>query len=402
MMRKLAVVLIALVCGLVPSTRFRQDHVVGATSPVLMATFVSVGTRFSCAVTTGGGVKCWGENQFGQLGDNTTDQRSLPVDVVGLTSGVVSLAAGGHHACALTSDGAVKCWGYNGAGTLGDSTTDDRHTPVAVIGLSSGVTAISAGRVHTCALLSGGAVKCWGWNQYGQLGDDTTDMRSTPVGVNGLPSGIRAIEVGAEHTCALTATGGVKCWGRNNYGALGDGTMDDRHLPVDVLGLGGGVSALAAGLHTCALIDGAMKCWGLNGNGQLGIGLTTPAWQTIPNDVQGLNGLVKAIVTGESHTCAVMAGSVRCWGGNGQGQLGDGTKEDRTVPTQVIALSGGSVFAANAFHTCTVTGCGSVACWGLNDSGQIGDGTKNERLAPVPLSGGSLNCTMLPLILMAF
>jgi alpha-tubulin suppressor-like RCC1 family protein len=199
---------------------------------------------------------------------------------------VAAIAAGSGHTCALlTADGA-KCWGANDDGQLGDGTTTPSSTPVDVVGLTSGAAAIAAGREHTCALLTVGGAKCWGDNYYGQLGDGTTTPSSTPVDVAGLASGAAAIAVGDYHTCAMTTSGGIKCWGYNGYGQLGDGTTTDRSTPVDVAGLASGVAAIALGAwgHTCALTTaGGVKCWGLDERGQLGLG--TIVYSTTPIDV---------------------------------------------------------------------------------------------------------------------
>jgi len=237
---------------------------------------ISSGSNHSCAVLSSWNVKCWGQNAYAQLGDGATPSldKNTPIDVIGL-SNVKSVSAGGKHTCALLFTGGIKCWGWNESGQLGNGTAITcEKTPVAVTTLTSGVKAISAGFEHTCALLNTGGIKCWGNNQYSQLGDGTNENRNTPVDVTGLTSGVTAISAGFSHTCALLDTGGVKCWGNNQNGQLGDGTIINRSTPVDVVGLTSGVTAISCGYyHTCALLNnGAVKCWGGNVNGQLGDG----------------------------------------------------------------------------------------------------------------------------------
>ncbi|ACL23603.1 RCC1 domain-containing protein [Chloroflexus aggregans] len=352
-------------------------------------TAIAAGGRYTCALTSSGGVWCWGRNDSGQLGDGSFTNRSTPGAVGGLPSGVTAIAAGGAHTCALTSSGGVWCWGGNDSGQLGDGSYTDRSTPGAVSGLPSGVTAIAAGGAHTCARTSSGGVWCWGGNFYGQLGDGTTTDRSTPGAVSGLPSGVTAIAAGNYHTCALTGSDGVWCWGDNFYGQLGDGTTTNRSTPGAVSGLPSGVTAIAAGnYHTCALTSsGGVWCWGRNDSGQLGDGTTTN--RSTPGAVGGLPSGVTAIAAGDYHTCALMSsGGVWCWGLNNRGQLGDGSYTDSSTPVAVGGLpSGVMAIAAGNYHTCALTGSDGVWCWGTNSDGQLGDGTTTNRSTPVAVSG---------------
>ena len=263
--------------------------------------FVSVtnGTFHSCGLLAGGTVECWGGNQRGQLGGPSSETcgsgsspdscSTTPVAVPGLTGRVVSISAGWMHTCAVLEDTTVQCWGHNN-GMLGNGVIAMASPAVAVAGLS-GVTAVSAGYKHTCALLADGTVSCWGqmpW--YG-----TTGFSLTPAIVSGL-SGVTAISAGQSHTCALLGDGTVKCWGNNDSGQLGTGsTATSSPTPSTVAGLAGPVTALSAGgAHTCALLEsGAVQCWGTNREGELGDGTLTGS--TTPVTVSGLES-VTAIV----------------------------------------------------------------------------------------------------------
>lgn len=355
----------------------------------LEAVQISSGVSHTCAVTTSGGAKCWGNNYTGKLGDGTNTDSMAPVDVIGLTSGVASISASWSHTCAVTTSGGAKCWGGNDFGQLGDGTTTENQTPVDVIGLTSGISSISSGSSHTCALTTSGGAKCWGNNGNGNLGDNTTTQRLTPVNVSGLASGVASISSGRyfenSHTCAVTTSGGAKCWGNNYSGKIGDGTTTHRLIPVDVTGLTSGVASISSGgLHTCALTtSGGAKCWGSNDNGRLGDGTISQSNTAV--DVSGLTSGVASIVTDGSHTCALTTiGGAKCWGFNAWGQLGDGSTTQRLTPVDVSGLTSGvsSISTGNSY-TCALTTSGGGKCWGNNGYGQLGDGTTTMGLTPV-------------------
>lgn len=351
---------------------------------VLNVSKIAAGSMHTCAITETGGVKCWGYNGHGQLGDNSTTDRVTPVDVVGLGSGVVSIAAGFNHTCAITATGAAKCWGLNGSGQLGDNSITARRTPVDVVGLGSGVESIAAGQYHSCAVVGGG-VKCWGGNGFGQLGDNSTTTRRTPVAVVGLDSGVAGISTVGVSTCAVTTSGAAKCWGANGNGQLGDNSTAQRNSPVTVTGLGAGVSSVAAGVsHTCAVTtSGAAKCWGWNAYGQLGD--NSVIQRLTPVDVVGLGAGVASMSANQLHTCAVTtSGAAKCWGLNGAGQLGDNSTGQRNAPVDVVGLGVGVArITTGDNHTCALMTTGSAKCWGSNGSGRLGDGTATNRLTPV-------------------
>jgi alpha-tubulin suppressor-like RCC1 family protein len=197
---------------------------------------VSAGGEHTCAVTSAGGVQCWGYNGSGQLGDNSPFSSNFPVNVQGLT-GVVGVYAGMTHTCALTSAGAVQCWGGNAFGQLGNDSTTNSPVPVGVQGLTAGVVALSVGDYYACAITSSHALVCWGGNGHGELGNNTTTDSGIPVSVVGLAAGVSAVSAGSGHTCAITSTGAGMCWGYNGHGELGNNSTTNSTVPVEVTGL---------------------------------------------------------------------------------------------------------------------------------------------------------------------
>jgi alpha-tubulin suppressor-like RCC1 family protein len=378
------------VTGTYKNNQGQQVYTIAVNGATLEAVQISPGATHTCAVTTAGAAVCWGDSRHGELGIHPLYYHPTPGQVFGLSSGVASISAGRYYTCAVTTAGAALCWGDNSFGQLGDNTLSARSTPTPVFGLSSGVKKIVAGFYHTCALTTSGGVLCWGRNADGQLGNGTiSSFSATPVPVVGLSSGVADISLNINHTCAVTTTGAALCWGDNSVGQLGDGTQTDRLTPTPVAGLSSGVVSVKAGQSlTCALTTaGAVLCWGYNYDGVLGDGTQTD--RLTPTPVAGLSSGVVSIDAGLSHTCALTtAGAVLCWGYNYAGQLGDGTTTNRSTPTSVVGLPSGVVSISTGFyHTCALTSAGTAWCWGFNDYSQIGDGTRSAyRLSPVLVS----------------
>ncbi|MBN1437764.1 MAG: hypothetical protein JW929_00005 [Anaerolineales bacterium] len=354
---------------------------------------IAAGWGFTLALTDAGNVKCWGA---GSVCDGSTVNKSTPVDVAGL-AGIAAIAAGGGHACALTDAGGVKCWGLNNFGQLGNYTREASTDPVDVAGLSGGVAAISAGGGHTCALTQTGGVKCWGQNDFGQLGDGTQNLSRVPVDVLGLNGGVRAIASGGTHTCAVLESGGVRCWGFNGSGQLGNPDTDvaGRYQPVpaDVQGLSEAAVEAAAGFAvTCVRTErGGVKCWGQRGNGQLGDGLAPEGQKQssfLPVDVFGLAEGAVSIAVGGGTACAVTgAGALFCWGTQ-TGAEDPAARDLSFAPVPVSGFSGGvATVSAGDMHVCVLTDSGIVKCWGNNLHGQLGDGTTENRHLPVEVVG---------------
>ena len=275
---------------------------------------VGAGSASACSLNAAGMVRCWGQNSLAILDASATIVEPSAVLGGGLTSGVQKIAVGSFHRCAIMAgSGALKCWGANGSGAVGDGTTTDRAVATDVAGLSSGMIGVAAGDGFSCALTNAGGVKCWGRNTYGQLGDGSTAMRTTPVDVAGLSSGASAVSAGGDHACAVVAGGALKCWGRNVSGQLGNASFANSSTPVDVTGLGFGVSAVSLGAdHSCAIgPNNALLCWGNGVNDKIGDGAAATPPRTIPANVAGLPSGVSAVAAGATHTCASAGASSR-------------------------------------------------------------------------------------------
>jgi alpha-tubulin suppressor-like RCC1 family protein len=354
------------------------------------ASVLSVGGAHACVVRQSGNVSCWGWNAYGQLGDGGFLDRPFPADVPGVI-GATDVSASVAHTC-VVAGGEVYCWGDNGRGELGDGTTEPRVAPTA-IGLS-GASAVSAGVSHTCALTMAGDVACWGGNGRGQVGNGTTDPVLAPqMVIVGDP--VVSVATGNVHTCAAYMDGRVACWGANGGGQLGIGMAgDDQTLPQMVPGVANAVEVVAGRGHTCARSgDGSVFCWGVNDRGQVGNGsmMATPA----PAMISAMSAVGLGTGSASSHTCASTADGASCWGSNAQGQLGDGTTMNAASPVDMMLLETGPAHVATggtgtsgAGYTCILQMSGAVQCVGDGGLGQLGQGffqSSTEALVEVDL-----------------
>jgi alpha-tubulin suppressor-like RCC1 family protein len=345
---------------------------------------VSAGYTHTCGIVDAK-LYCWGDNNYGQLGQGDTTARNAPTLVSALDGMSVTEVSAGYYATCAIADGTVYCWGYNNYGQLGDGSNTNRSSPTPVVGSGYTAVKISTDYYHTCGVISDGSAWCWGYDNYYQLGDNNRTNSNVPVPVQAGDIGgtpITDITVGYYHTCAI-AGGAAYCWGRSNYGQAGMGTSTYR-VPTAVntsYGLNGKtVSSIVAGqYHTCAIADGAAYCWGRNDTGQLGIGSTTPTstYQTRAVSTAAMSGTVTSISSDYGTNCAIADGNNFCWGLGTSGQIGQGANATVTSPTRVPSAgplqSATSTKATAGYqHSCGIFD-GLLYCWGVGTSGRLGN-----------------------------
>jgi len=331
---------------------------------------VTAGDGHSCAIAPGDRIFCWGNNGTGELGDGTTTNRPMPVEVMGLPAGATRVSAGADHTCALLTDGSIACWGHGGDGRLGDGATSNRSTPLRVASLGGVATDVSAGELNTCAVVAS-RVRCWGANGSGQIAT-ASGLERSPVDVPGVPAAAVQVSAGRGHTCAVQSGGEVHCWGDNNDGQVGAGAASSVEPPTLIDLMADAQEVTAGGTHTCALlVGGQLYCWGRGSDGQLGNGGTAqrPAPFRVPSFT------ATQVSAGASHTCALSPSGAFCWGTNGDGQLGNGLTLRSPSPSAVVGVTDFTFVEAGALHTCGRRGSGSLACWG---GAALGDGSSSS------------------------
>jgi alpha-tubulin suppressor-like RCC1 family protein len=347
-----------------------------------------------CAVLSTGGMKCWGANNEGQLGNGTTTTSDMPVSVKNITTATAVIGGGGGFDgfCALLSTKHIDCWGYGFSGELGDGATMSSDVPVAVHTITN-ASALISGDAGFCALLSTSHVDCWGDNTYGELGRATpkANYSDVPGAVTGITDAKTVASGDLGSYCAVLSTGQVKCWGDNSYGVLGRGTTTNSDVPVAVTGISDAKAAASDGdgESFCAVLStGHMSCWGFNNYGQLGNG--TNMNSSVPVSVSNITTAAALVGGTEYGFCALLTTShVDCWGFNFYGELGNGTETSSEVPVAVHTITNAAALISGFLGYCALLTTSHVDCWGYGLYGQLGDGTAMTSDVPVAVLAGS-------------
>ena len=332
----------------------------------------------TCHLNQLGWINCWGANNTGQIGNNTqiesNKQLSIRSGIIQISTARSGLATTSGTTYAITLTGVLMSWGDNIYGKLGTGTSGGASFTPQIVDVNTRYKFISSKYGHTCAITISDALKCWGFNSDGQLGDGTLVQKNFPVTVD---AGVnyKFVSVGASFSCGITTAGVLKCWGLNDTGQVGDGTLTSRSLPV-VINSGTSYNSVSLGYsHTCGITTtGILKCWGSDTVGQIGDGLL-PTDRFTPYVVDsGVN--YSSISSANNTNCAITTtGILKCWGENSSGQIGDGSMTARTAPVTIESGIPYESISAGGDHTCGVTTGKLFKCWGLNNNGQLGIGT---------------------------
>ena len=361
-------------------------------------TYVAAGWLHSCGLVSDATVKCWGENTKGELGDGSVTMAVSPAaevtDANAAIINVISISAGKQVSCAVLTGETVKCWGKGASWMLGNSNQTDVSRAVTVMTVMqnvstplTGVTAVSVGGNHVCAVLADRTVRCWGWNNANQMGNGTTIAAKYATTIVGITDAI-AVSANNQHSCALLSTGRVTCWGSDGgTGGLGTGTalQTNSGPKVVVPGINDAISVSAGWAHSCAALTvGKVYCWGNGGSGQLGNGSNYST--NTPVEVVGIANAT-SVTAGYLHSCArLQDGTVKCWGYNGPyGALGNDSTSQSASPVVVTGINNAISVSAYGNSTCAALSDGTAQCWGDYNAGQLGNGIRS-RAATAPLT----------------
>ncbi|MBU1219226.1 hypothetical protein KKF34_00545 [Myxococcota bacterium] len=354
---------------------------------------LKAGAGHMCALDFNGHAWCWGNNEYGQIGDGTiTTDRTVPT-AVAMPEDVtfVQIAPGGAHTCALDNNQKIWCWGANNMGQVGNGEGGSGEVslePTLIAPLDDAdFLSVSSGAFHSCGVMTTGGVLCWGGNGQKQISNFSGGFAVTPYQIPGISTSV-IVEAGGYFNISTNPSGSMIGWGQNTRGQLGLETPTTVITPNPIM-LGNVDIISCGGFHTCIIDTNSLAaCWGDNSFGQLGSGLTTPVFSYMPVELDLPSGVTITTIEagGESHTCALTDDfRIMCWGDNEYGQLGDGYTDDRLSPTfinQEMGLQFISVAPASR-STCTLDSSGHAWCWGDNEFGQLGINSVSPSLVPV-------------------
>ncbi|QDK38986.1 hypothetical protein [Bdellovibrio sp. NC01] len=403
---------------------------------------VFVGPNFACGLTNSNNLKCWGSNSDGQFGDGTVDKKIIPTQVNSNTYAAGS--AGGAHVCMVTATGELSCAGSNSSAQMGNINWTYKRAPTSVLGTmtytsitsgfghmcalntsnsamscsgyntfgqfgnndsvsvaglqyvqkTSAYSSIASGQFHMCGILtSSGQLRCWGKNDSGQVSLDPTtypQMLSPTI----VDSGVSYSQVrpGFNHTCAITSSNIVRCWGNNIYGAVGNGGSGANVITPTSVSDGNTYKSVSAGyLFSCGVTtSGILKCWGDSADGKLGNNDNGTSDSYVPLQIDTADTFIK-VSSGLRSSCAITSNNyLKCWGANDSGQLGTGDNTGRIVPTYVDGSTKYNYIAMGTTHSCGITTAGALKCWGGNTSGQLGNGALTGSSSPIVVDGANV------------